>query len=125
MLGGFTIETTKSTHKAFRLFGFTCAGVSVLYISIQTVQAILRKVQPGPSRQGKGDGQESEEAQEKEEREILPFSGRFSRQTWPIITVMFYRWELLDLDNRVTVTMGNLSKIGVEENFRFCTTQNV
>ena len=67
MLGGFTIETTKSTHKAFRLFGFTCAGVSVLYISIQTVQAILRKVHPGPSRQGKGDGQESEEAQEKEE----------------------------------------------------------
>jgi len=67
LLGGFTIETTKSTHKAFRLFGFTCAGVSVLYISIQTVQAILRKVQPGPSRQGKGDGQESEEAQEKEE----------------------------------------------------------
>ena len=48
----------------------------------------------------------------KEEREILPFSGRFSRQTWPIITVMFYRWELLDLDNRVTVTMGNLSEIG-------------
>ena len=67
MLGGFTIETTKSTHKAFRLFGFTCAGVSVLYISIQTVQAILRKVHPAPSRQGKGDGQESEEAQEKEE----------------------------------------------------------
>ena len=53
-----------------------------------------------------------EEAQVKEEREILPFSGRFSRQTWPIITVMFYKWQLLDLDNRVTVTMGNLSQIG-------------
>ena len=25
---------------------------------------------------------------------------------------MFYKWELLDLDNRVTVTMGNLSEIG-------------
>ena len=60
MLGGFTIETTKSTHKAFRLFGFTCAGVSVFYISIQTVQAILRRVRPAPRRQGKGDGQETQ-----------------------------------------------------------------
>ena len=67
MLGGFTIETTKSTHKAFRLFGFTCAGVSVFYISIQTVQAILRRVRPAPPRrQEKGDGQEAQEAQEKE-----------------------------------------------------------
>ena len=60
MLGGFTIETTKSTHKAFRLFGFTCAGVSVFYITIQIMLVIMRKVRPRPSRQGKGDGQEAE-----------------------------------------------------------------
>ena len=34
---------------------------------------------------------------------------------------MCYKWQLLDLDNRVTVTMGNLSEIG-GETFRFCTT---
>ena len=33
---------------------------------------------------------------------------------------MCYKWQLLDLDNRVTVTMGNLSEIG-GETFRFCT----
>ena len=60
MLGGFTIETTASTHKAFRLFGFTCAGVSVFYISIQMVQVILRRVRPAPRRQEKGDGQEAQ-----------------------------------------------------------------
>ena len=59
MLGGFTIETTKSTHKAFRLFGFTCAGVSVFYITIQIILVIMRKLRPRPSRQGKGDGQEA------------------------------------------------------------------
>ena len=66
MLGGFTIETTASTHKAFRLFGFTCAGVSVFYISIQMVQVILRRVRPAPRRQEKGDGQEAQEAQGRE-----------------------------------------------------------
>ena len=38
----------------------------MFYISIQTAQAILRRVRPQPRRQGKGDGQESQEAQEKE-----------------------------------------------------------
>ena len=41
--------------------------MSVFYISIQTVQAILRRVRPAPPRrQEKGDGQEAQEAQEKE-----------------------------------------------------------
>ncbi len=44
----------------------------MFYISIQTVQAILRRVRPAPRRQGKGDGQEAqgrEVTREKEEGE--------------------------------------------------------
>ena len=37
LLGGITIETTKSTHKAFWLFGVVCAGISVVYISIISI----------------------------------------------------------------------------------------
>ena len=37
LLGGITIETTKSTHRAFWLFGIVCAGISVLYISITSI----------------------------------------------------------------------------------------
>ena len=53
LLGGFTIETTKSTHKAFRLFGFSCAGVSVLYILIVSLTALRRRYRPRPARDGK------------------------------------------------------------------------
>ena len=52
LLGGFTIETTKSTHKAFRLFGFSCAGVSVLYILIVSLTALRRRYRPRPARDG-------------------------------------------------------------------------
>ena len=37
LLGGITIETTKSTHKAFWLFGVVCLGISVVYISIISI----------------------------------------------------------------------------------------
>ena len=64
LLGGFTIESTKSTHKAFRLFGFTCAAISVFYIIIVIILAIRRKHNGSSKRQGKGDGQESEKVEE-------------------------------------------------------------
>jgi len=65
LLGGFTIESTKSTHKAFRLFGFTCAAISVFYIIIVIILAIRRRHVRSSKRQGKGDGQESERVEEK------------------------------------------------------------
>ena len=37
LLGGITIETTKSTHKAFWLFGVVCLGISVVYIAIVSI----------------------------------------------------------------------------------------
>ena len=37
LLGGITIETTKSTHKAFWLFGVACAGISVVYIALTSL----------------------------------------------------------------------------------------
>merc|ERR1719167_113503 len=39
LLGGITIETTKSTHRAFWLFGVVCAAVSFVYICLISILA--------------------------------------------------------------------------------------
>ena len=59
LLGGFTIEYTKSTHKAFRLFGFSCAAISILYIILAIGLKIRQKRRPTKERTGNGDGQEA------------------------------------------------------------------
>ena len=51
LLGGITIETTKSTHKAFWLFGVVCAGISVLYISIISIIYFKHKKDGGVQRE--------------------------------------------------------------------------
>ena len=43
LLGGITIETTKSTHRAFWLFGVVCAAISLGYIILISVLAFNRK----------------------------------------------------------------------------------
>ena len=58
LLGGFTIEYTKSTHKAFRLFGFSCATISVLYILLAIGLKLRHRRRPSQERPGNGDGQE-------------------------------------------------------------------
>ena len=58
LLGGFTIEYTKSTHKAFRLFGFSCAAISILYIFI-AIFLMIKNRKSRPNRNG--DGQEDKE----------------------------------------------------------------
>ena len=66
LLGGFTIASTHSTHKAFRYFGFTCAGVSVFY-TISVIILIIRRRRRSSTkerRHSNGDGQESEKVVE-------------------------------------------------------------
>ena len=43
LLGGITIQTWQSTHKAFWLFGVVCAGIAVIYISIISIIAFKRR----------------------------------------------------------------------------------
>ena len=51
LLGGITIETTKSTHKAFWLFGVVCAGISVIYISIISFIAFKHRNDEGEKKE--------------------------------------------------------------------------
>lgn len=43
LLGGITIETTKSTHRAFWLFGVVCAAISLAYILLISVLAFNKR----------------------------------------------------------------------------------
>ena len=47
LLGGITIQTWQSTHKAFWLFGVVCAGIAVIYISIISIIAFKRRNEKG------------------------------------------------------------------------------
>merc|ERR1712241_980075 len=47
LLGGITIETTKSTHRAFWLFGVVCAAISLIYIILISVLALKRRREGG------------------------------------------------------------------------------
>ena len=47
LLGGITIQTWQSTHKAFWLFGVVCAGIAVIYISIISIIAFKRRNEEG------------------------------------------------------------------------------
>ena len=47
LLGGITIETTKSTHRAFWLFGVVCAAISLVYIILISALALKRRREGG------------------------------------------------------------------------------
>jgi len=51
LLGGITIETTKSTHRAFWLFGVVCAAISFLYILLISGIAFKHKNSGGTEKE--------------------------------------------------------------------------
>merc|ERR550517_1744875 len=51
LLGGITIETTKSTHRAFWLFGVVCAAISFVYILLISGIAFKHKKSGGSEKE--------------------------------------------------------------------------
>ena len=51
LLGGITIETTKSTHRAFWLFGVVCAAISFVYILLISGIAFKHKKSGGTEKE--------------------------------------------------------------------------
>merc|ERR1711874_584689 len=65
LLGGFTIEYTKSTHMAFWLFGIVSAFFGAIYSVFVAVFLITkRKKNARKQTWGKGDGQDSDTARQ-------------------------------------------------------------
>jgi len=62
LLGGFTIEYTKSTHKAFWLFGIISAIFGGIYTIFVSIFLLTKKKTARKQDYGKGDGQDSEKA---------------------------------------------------------------
>eukprot|EP00092_Neocalanus_flemingeri_P035258 GFUD01038362.1.p1 GENE.GFUD01038362.1~~GFUD01038362.1.p1 ORF type:complete len:656 (-),score=158.45 GFUD01038362.1:44-2011(-) len=60
LLGGFTIEYTKSTHKAFWLFGIISAIFGVIYTVFVSIFLVRKKRNTRKQNWGKGDGQDSD-----------------------------------------------------------------